>query len=373
MAVRIRVTGHRLTYPQGVKDRVRAKARQAMPAFAQHLATTVGEAVYETIAGGEWHKSRDPEYGAYRAWVLSHGRGRKRQSLRLKEPDIEFLKAGADPAAMVERLKFNFLVRALERSSRVEGTGLLITDPKRASRRRSALVEGTYEVSKALERVREITAAFNRSYYGGDKARAQREYQRAIQSFLEGQYDYNRFFRETRLGVRLMQRAERAAQRLSSDTRALSATHSGTDLRLKDERVRQVKRAQEMYTSSVKLIHGHDLSSFRRRGRLPVTHAPWGYQSGTLARSWQSAKAVVLDEQGRTRVVITPSGTPQRDRPAPLQLTAYLKRNIMRQRGDPRLLKGKAPRQAVREALQRAQREWLAMGLRLQRGGKGGL
>lgn len=376
MAVRVRVTGHRANGRALDAETLRKKLEPLLPAFQEALAKAVREAVYETISTGRWHRSRNKRYDYHRSWVAYRygasrrrpaggGRGSRSPTNDGTRSNIQGLDLSGNQA--LDRMKFNFLMRALDKQAYASaGTRIVMGKSERRFNASGAAMSevGIYDVTSALEKLKVIVADL-KHYQALDQRdgtnKAAKHYQRDIEGFLYGAHDYNRFFRETRMGQRILRQAETAAMRHQRNTMILSADLEAQGAGPKDNIVRRQRRLAQQYAKSFG-------SMWRGEKKVPVVSSKgnyrYGFQTGTLAEAW--ARATVTRErlENRYRMTIAPHNQRDGRTPGPADLTRILKRQITKQGGDPKLLKRDQAREAIRSALRQVQADWAKQGIR---------
>lgn len=375
--MRVRVTGHRqdgkASDPQALQD----KLEQLLPEFQEALAAAVREAVYETISTGRWHRSKNKRYDYYRSWVAYRygasrrrpaggGRGSRRATNDGQRSNVQGLDLSGNQA--LDRMKFNFLMRALDKQAYASaGTRIVMgKSEKRFNASGAAMSEvGVYDVTSALERLKAVVADLKHNQQldardGTDHAG--KNYQKDVESFLYGAHDYNRFFRETRMGQRFMRHAEMAATRHQRNTMVLTADLQATGRGSDDAIVRRQRKLAQRYARDFG-------SMWKGEKSIPVITGKgqhrYGFQTGTLAGAWQQAELTRERLQNGFRLTLAPHNQRDGRTPGPGDLTRILKRQIAKQGGNPNLLKRDQVRESVRAAFNQVRAKWAAQGVRV--------
>ena len=368
--IKIKVTAHRFAGAEGLKT-LKAKLGSVLQVFSKQLAVSVGEAIFKRLKAGDWHTSRNKRYGYYRTWLkFRYGSSRARsrgakgskqqQTLQAKSYNLP---ASASTRDKVERLKYLFLVRYLNKHAEKVGAGAnLQVGPSKTTRKRASLnVDNAYNVAKALEEVQALNNQYHTLESQGDTNRAQQVLRAGIERFLYARSEGNTFFQETQLGQRVMRQAEVAALRYARNDEVLNPNSklNKSTFGLNTERLLTKNQA------------------YRRRfnpnsDRVPALSAsgnfPWGYQTGNLAKSWQASRASIKHSSGSYEISVRPNDVQDGRTPVASKLTGILQAQISKQGGDPRLLTRELARESVKDALEQAKAEFAKRGVRIKEG-----
>jgi hypothetical protein len=370
--MRLKVTGVRWRDKPPDAQAALAWMEEGLRRFADTLAEVVGTAIFERISQGRWHTSRNRNYAPYRARIeylygssrarRGRGAGRLRNAQHPLNDALSVpLEGGLNQGDALDRLRFNFLVRALHRDARSVAGGGAAMGPRRT--RKTLREIGVYDVSGALDEIDRVRQLYARRPAGENGEREARQaYQRAIQALLYGESDLGRFLRESRMGQRYWKHAENAAQKHARNARVLYGAQSfeseGRDagMTLRNARAKALLAAHKRSRNERSTTVGG-----RRTGGFT-----WGFQTGTLAEAWAAAEPTLELLKGRFTVTLAPDNARQGRTPGALTLTSYLKRQIRREGGNPNLLGTQDARQRVRAALEQVQGEWARRGIRLR-------
>ena len=378
--VRIRVRDHRFRSTPD-KQALMPVMEQVLPSLGEVLQRLVGETVEQVISQGRWHRSRNRRYDYYRTWLeYRYGSSRARRNRgsagTREEPTPTHdgtrsnLPQALDHNDALDRLKFNFLVRVLQKNARVSGQQDIVMGPAIRRRRKNSSAAtyeaGIYDVTGALQQINQMRAQYQqRASQDGKSAKrkARKAYQKGVQDFLYGANDYNRFFRESRLGQKYMRYAEVAAMRHQRNTKVLYGP-SSYGQHMTDTQMRLFQRRAEAYRDAVQV---HQQGRGSPPNIVPTGGYAWGHQTGTLARAWSVAQHQLERLEDVFRISISPDDSPDGRTPGAATLTKYLKRNIQRQGGNPDFLNAARAQELIRDAVGMVQTEWAKRGIRLRR------
>lgn len=337
---RIVIKGHRVNAHAAKSNSRTARTTRAFGlAFAEALAEEVGVAVSEKLGSGKWWTSRKSRYGYYRSWVkyrYGSDRNRKRQGRQGKpklQDRVDLTLGLPKKRGDVEDFRFKWLVRQLKRvtvKTGARGRDQYWIPPDKFSGPIN-VTRTVVELNKVLEK--------NLKVSGPSKSglSAQERRLRNIGEFMDG--EGARLLRTTKYGQTLMRLAEREALR----------------------HARNQDHLKSLYGPKV----NYQVGAYKGRALRAANSAyRYGVQTGRLRDAWLSASVQVKSNHNGQRLVITPVRNDAGIHP--LRLTAYLKNQIARQGGDPRLLGPKLARKAVRAALHAMQDEGGKLGVRLK-------
>lgn len=368
MPTRIKVLGARVTDPGMLRRHVkfRQNVELLMRAFQQELRELVTTSIYDLIASGKWHTSRNPNYAVDRA-----NRMRRRTGIRAVRADPEtrarrrkgatrIISEGADPDEILRdpvlRSQFEFIAKRVAGKTPKTGASRARAEARTkfgasGDKPSSETVEAFKAGSKLVKRYRDLSAK---------DPRAAREYIKARSaSFHDYVSRYTEWTQNTKAGRRLMRTAARNYQR--------------SERQLFDS----LEQAQETLGRRATLLKSLEGSRkrvgarrSRKPGRLAQAHGNFGFVTGSFASAWaaaslQSDKAA-NDGSGfkfTWRLKPGQQKNPMLDndgRPPADVLTLYLQRIIRRQGGNPDLLRRsefpKIVRRSLRQAISQAQR-----------------
>lgn len=267
-------------------------------------AMTLADFVYERLKSGRfgvWHKSRNPRYNYYRAWLLyRYGSSRRRRNMKGK--GVQASTHSAYQTGLMsrqenlDRYRYEFLVRKIHQMQN-KGGGISGLDPDTQQaflrfNRRLNQIRDNHQARKGDDpdaARRYMNDALRRLFDGRERDTAGKR--------IQGEY-VQRFAKETRFGQKLMRWADIAAMRhernmlILKDQQALldqedEQTFGGFNV---SERTRRRQEASyQMMRQDWAKGNVPNASGKRRMKSIKSGNFRWGFQTGGLAKAWKNS------------------------------------------------------------------------------------